>query len=373
MKKSIKILIWLLAIGGSIAIVAFTLAGNKEAANTEIQKELKPVAYNVLAAYAKEEILPNNNTFRGLVEAKSIVNIFAEADGKIISASIEKGKQITKGQTLATIDATIRSANNEINTISLTKAQQDYQIAQKNNNRYQNLIKENNASAVEVENAKQQLNAAEIQLQSIKQQIAISQKQIQQTNVIAQTSGIIIDKKAFIGDYVQPGTILGTIANLNTVLVKVFIPELSITQVALGTTVTVNIDAFPNINFNGKVVNIIPIANEAKSFPVEIEVENNKAQKLMAGMSASVSFGKKTNAKTLIIPRTAIINEGAKTFVYTIDQNKKPTKKEIVIANTIGTSVAIQSGLQVGDIIVVSGQANIEPGKILNNYSITNQ
>ncbi len=373
MKKGLRIAIWVAVILIAVSLVAFTLISNKERATDDINKELVAVPFTVKASYVKEETFTDDATFRGSTEAKNILTIYSEADGKLISSAIEKGRFLNKGQVVGSIDRAIRSATNQINYIAYEKAQSDYNIAKANVNRYEALLKENNATAVEAENARQQLTAAELQLKTYQQQISISQKQIGQTVIVSPASGIVIEKKANQGDYIQPGSPIGIIADLSTVIVKIFIPETFIAKLKNGTAVFVEADVYPGITFKGIIKNIIPVANETKAFPVEIEIANNKPQKLMAGMSVSANFKPTTSITALTVPRTAIVGDLAKPSVYLIDSSKKPRLTAVSIGRDFGTTIEIKSGLKKGDIAITSGQSNIEPGKELKDYKISNQ
>jgi RND family efflux transporter MFP subunit len=372
MKRVAKISIGVISLAAIIAAIAFTLSRNKNKAQEEIKKESIEVPFTVSATIVKEQTFNSNQAYRGTVEAKSIVTIFSEADGKLLSNNIVKGNYVTKGTVLAIVDKTIRQASNQLNVVSYDKAKIDYDNAKHNNERFQNLYKENNATAVEAENATLQLKAAQAQLHSIEQQIIISKKQIQQTTIVAHSSGFIIDKKSYSGDFVQPGTPLGTIADLNTVLIKVFVPESYVVKLSVGKKVNMNADVYPDETFIGVVKTILPIANEAKAFPVEIEVSNNRNRKLMAGMSMNVLFEPNIATSALVIPRTAIVANANGNYVYVIDANKKTSIKQVSIGRDFGNLVEIISGLTKEEIVITSGQSNIEQGKILKDYTITN-
>jgi RND family efflux transporter MFP subunit len=353
--------------------LAQVLFGNKKKAEAEIKKELVVIPFTVAASVVKEETFTDDVTFRGTVEAKNIITLYSEADGKIISSAIEKGIFFSKGQVICSVDRVIRSANNQINNIGYQKAKADFEIAKKNAERYEALLTENNASQVETENARLQLKAAGLQLKTLEQQINISEKQVGQTIIRSPGAGVVIEKKSHIGDYVQPGTPLGTIADLSSVTVKVFVPETFIIRLKAGTPVTMKADVYPDVTFNGIIKVIIPVANEAKSFPVDIEIPNSKQQKLMAGMSMQAIFKPNSSVTMLTIPRTAITGDFSNPTVFVIDSDKKPVLRKVSTGRDFGNSIEIINGLQKGDIVITSGQSNIEEGKILKDYILSNK
>jgi RND family efflux transporter MFP subunit len=373
MKKGIKNILGIIVVIVIILAIIFVLNDNKNKAQSEIDKELVTVPFTVTAAYVKQETFNTTLSLRGTVEPYFTASIFSEADGKITALHINKGARVSRGQTLAVIDGKIRSANMQLNTIAYNKAKAENEKAAFDYNRLKELFAANNATKVEVENAEMQLKAATAELSSFNQQVFISKQQLQQTTVRAAVSGVVVDKKANIGDYVQPGTPLGVMVDLDRVIVKIFVPETFITQLSIGTAVQMTADVFTDVNFTGKVKTIIPVANEAKSFPVEIELQNNQKNKLMAGFSMTARFNPKASTVAFVIPRTALVGNMQNPFVYVIDDKKNPVKKAVQVGNEYGTSIAILSGLQAGEIVVTSGQSNIEAGKFLKNYTITNK
>lgn len=181
----------------------------------------------------------------------------------------------------------------------------------------------------------------------------------------------MIDRKAYAGDYVQPGTPLGTIAGLSTIVVRIFVPENFIIRLKKGTPVSLQADVYPKIIFNGVIKNIIPVGNEARAFPVEIEIPNNKPQPLMAGMSMSARFKPATALTALTIPRIAIVGDFIKPSVFIIDSLKRPQLKPVIIGRDFGDLLEVTDGLKKGELVIISGQSNVEPGKILKDYTIS--
>jgi RND family efflux transporter MFP subunit len=228
MKKWIKNITGVIA--GIVIILAIIFVLNKNKIQSEINKELVTVPFTVTAAYVKQETFNTNLSLRGIVEPYFTASIFSEADGKIVSLNINKGARVTRGQTLAVIDGKIRAANVQLNTIGYDKAKTDNDKAAFDYTRIKALFAENNATKIEVENAEMQLKAATAALSSFNQQVFISKQQLQQTTVRAAVSGVIVDKKANIGDYVQPGTPLGVMVDLDRVILKIFVPETFITR-----------------------------------------------------------------------------------------------------------------------------------------------
>jgi membrane fusion protein, multidrug efflux system len=371
MKKGIRILLWIAGAAAVIAGIAFVLAENKQAAKQEIEKDTAIQPFTVTATRVQEHDFSTATSFPGTAMASAMIQIYSECDGKLVQSTLEKGKYIRKGETIGVVDQGIRQINARLNGIGVERAKAEYDNALTNNSRYEALLKENNATVAEVEQTRLQLKNALLQWQSAQQQLTLTQKQVRQTIIRAPISGILIDKKGYTGDFVQPGTILGTIADLNVMVVKVFVPEADVVRLQPGIPVVVTADIFPGAIFKGKIKLILPVANEAGAFPVEVELANNQSVKLMSGMRMQVSFTPNATQRVLAIPRTAINGDFAHPFVYVIDTDKQPVKKTITTGRDLGTHIEVLAGLAPNEIIITNGQANIGQGKRLQAYVLT--
>jgi membrane fusion protein (multidrug efflux system) len=181
--------------------------------------------------------------------------------------------------------------------------------------------------------------------------------------ILAPESGTVVDKKINQGEYVTPGTALGTLACLKEVLVNVFVQEDEAARLKNGMRVTVRADAYPGSIYTGKVSAVIPVASAAKTFPVEIRIVNDNSQKLLAGMNVSVVFGADKRSKALVIPRSALTSDKEQAAVYIIHQSRHPVLTPIVIGKEYDTYLGISRGLKVGDTVMTSGLLNVGPGK----------
>jgi membrane fusion protein, multidrug efflux system len=351
MQKILKPALWLLAGIGAVALIAFKINSNQQKSAQAVRQELQPIPFAVDATTVSEKIFSNELALLGSVEPSNTSIIYSETDGRIAFSSIEKGRTVSKGEVLATLDPALRKAAHQINKVNFEKAKIDFA-------RIEQLFAESNASKIDVENARNQLLLLE-------QQTFISEKQLNQTIIRASVSGIISDKKVTVGEYVQAGTPLGSLVDLTTVLVKVFIPESRIASIEAGQLVNVTTDVFPSLVFKGTLKNIVPVANEAKAFPVEIAISNSKKEKLLAGMTMHALFGSTNSTRSLVIPRTALLGNATGYFVFAISSKTKPVKTTVLLGQDFGEFIEVKSGLTAGDTIITSGQANIEQGKVL--------
>ncbi len=113
--------------------------------------------------------------------------------------------------------------------------------------------------------------------------------------------------------------------------------------------------------FTGQVTGIdTRISAETLNLRVRIEFENPE-NRLKPGMlmNASLAF---PAIEAPIIPVQALEYSGTKRYVYVIDDNNKATRQEVILGARVDNEVVIESGVEVGDKIVVQGIVNMRDG-----------
>jgi membrane fusion protein (multidrug efflux system) len=96
------------------------------------------------------------------------------------------------------------------------------------------------------------------QLAKAKAALRLAQQNLEHTVVRAPVDGVIGDRQAQIGEYVQPGTQLMTIVPMNTLYVVANFKETQTTRMLAGQKVRVSIDALPSHDFTGEVDSFAP-------------------------------------------------------------------------------------------------------------------
>lgn len=150
------------------------------------------------------------------------------------------------------------------------------------------------AAAKTLEQAKSALAQAEASLALIDTQIA-------KLTVNAPMDGVILTRNVEPGEFVQPGAVAMTMADLSDLTITVYIPEDRYGLISLGQTAEVKVDSFPDMTFTATVTHIADQAEftprnvqtvegrSATLYAVKLSVQDPEA-KLKIGMPADVVF-----------------------------------------------------------------------------------
>ncbi len=146
--------------------------------------------------------------------------------------------------------------------------------------------------------------------------------------------GVVIRRPVELGDTVMSGvssfnsgTVLMTVADVNTMIIEAGINEVDIGKVRLEQPVKVTLDAYPKVKFAGKILRIAPAARleeKVKVFDVEIAIDRQGAE-LRTGMTANIDIVGEKRAKVLTVPVEAIFKKDETEIVY-VKKPEEPKK-----------------------------------------------
>jgi Cu(I)/Ag(I) efflux system membrane fusion protein len=128
-------------------------------------------------------------------------------------------------------------------------------------------------------------------------------------------SGTILEKKAFEGQYVMPQAELYVVADLSTVWVQAKVFAYELPHIALGMPAKVTFPSLADRSFDGKVVFIEPVVEEAAR-TVQVRVElNNPDGIIKPGMFSNV-FISHAMGTGLTVPTSAVIRTGERDIAF---------------------------------------------------------
>jgi RND family efflux transporter MFP subunit len=202
-------------------------------------------------------------------------------------------------------------------------------------------------------------------VRSIENQIYQLKRQAQDAVVKSPISGTITEKPIEKGMFIAPGTPLATITDVSSIKLKVFVPEMDLAKWAIGSTVPVAFEMYPNQTFTGKINYIGLKGGDAGRFPVDILVANSTKNPLRVGMTGRVLKSSQGVQNQLVVPRTALSFKDNTPSLFILE-NGKVVRKTVEIGQTYDNSVVILRGVKEGEKVVVSGTENISDGQVVN-------
>jgi membrane fusion protein, multidrug efflux system len=290
-----------------------------------------------------------NNSFResGTFSPLKEVSILSETQGRIMSLKSNIGDRVSKGDILAVADNDVLRSRLDIAQFNLKKAEADMK-------RFETLSK---GDAV----TPQQLESVRLALLTAQSDYATVKKQYDDTFIRATCSGYISGRHIEEGGFILQSQAAFDIIDITNVKLLVKLTDAEMLNIKEGETAVIKADAYPAMNFSGKIISINPKGDQSKRFEVEIEVKNDGTSVIKPGMTGTANFSGISGAEGLIIPRKALTGSIIDPEVFVADGNSARLKK-IVAEPLDDHRLLVKQGLGKGEIVITSGQINLVDG-----------
>jgi len=359
----------------------------------------------------------------GTLEAERSLDIVSKVSGTVIYV-IEEGKKVKAGDILVKVDPTdyqisynqalisYKNAENSYEQAKLNYETQkrnldknlsdaqisrdnaflEYQNAEKNLERIKGLFEKGFVSQSDLDNAKLTLEKAknsytqaetnlkivksnyEAQLKNLQKDLEASklsferskldlqnaERNLANTVIRAPFAGIVANVKVVNGQIISNNTILMTLLDTDNVELSLEVDETDIGKVSLGLPVRVTLDAFPDEEFEGKVIRISPVAtisNNIPIFKVRVKIPNPDL-KLKVGMSADGDIILLEKKNVLLIPLKAVKKTERRSYVEVLKGDGTTELVRVTLGEDDGTNVIVESGLKEGDVIVLPSSSS---------------
>jgi RND family efflux transporter MFP subunit len=288
----------------------------------------------------------------GTVEAARDVTVSAEESGVVRELLAGRGARVGAGQAIARVDDAVLRPQVE-------RARAEAVLAQEQWERRRRLFEEDQVGS--------ELAYLEARLlaEQARAQLAVLEERLARTIIRAPFAGVVEERFVEVGTMVAPGAPVARVLQLDPVKITAGVPERYAADVRGGASVRVSFDVLPGESFEGAVGFVGSAVNPRnRTFPVELTIRNPGGA-IKPEMVANVSLVRRVVEGALVVPQEAIVRVSDGHAVFVVRQ-QGDTEVAEARSVTLGASqrnlVAIASGLDVGDRIIVVGQQQVAHG-----------
>jgi len=281
----------------------------------------------------------------GVVDPETKVDVKSAVSGRVVGLRVREGAVVKKGDILAEVEPDVTQAQSlsDVQT-SVTQADLNLRDSERQLKAQEALYASGLIGHETLKDyiAKRDLGAEALKAAKSRYQIVedhgipisgAASSQI--ARVTSPMSGVVITKGVELGETVtsgvssfNAGTILFTVADLKSLIVRVNLNEVDIAKVAVGQPVRITLDAYPQRIFAGKVRFVAPAAkalDKIKVFQVEIALDDLD-HVFRTGMSTNVEILGEKREKAVSIPLEGLQKREGQTVAYVL-KAKIPDKE----------------------------------------------
>lgn len=297
-----------------------------------------------------------------------LARVAPRVEGRITGVSAHLGDRVRQGQALASLDSLLIGEA----ASAWSQAQSSYRVAEADFKRAESLNaeeiipkKEYLRARSEFEKAASALRAAEDKLRLLgvtPQRADAHGKSDHIESVFAVTApfaGVIVEKKATLGQLATPSDPLFVVADLSKVWIEADLTEAMLARVRIGADASVTVSAYPGERFGGKVTYVASMLDkEKRTVPARIEVDN-KDGRLKPEMFATATIttngtGSEPAKDVLAIPDGAIVLMQGVPSVFVFEDGHYE-QRAIEPGDKLGGRTVVKAGLKAGEQVVAAG------------------
>ena len=285
--------------------------------------------------------------YSGTVEAAQTIPLSFQSSGTVEQVLVQEGDAVRKGQLLATVN---KADNQSMYNLSLAT----YQQAKDAYDRLKQVYDNGSLSEVKWVEMETNLKKAESQLQ-------VSKNSLEKCNLYAPVSGIIGKRNVEPGQSSLSSFSPLELVKIETVLVKISVPENEIGKIKKGINASFTISALENKQYEGTITNVGVVADQfSRTYEVKITVKNTNLE-IKPGMVCDVTLNTTAEKQMVLVPYNAISKDtDGSSFVYVVTDDQKSVRKQIVkLGNYQNNGLEILSGLTANQSIVVEGKEKL--------------
>lgn len=277
---------------------------------------VQPAAYEMIPVERRDIVV--SVSAAGTIQPLLTVEVKSKASGEIIGMHVQTGDDVRAGRLLAEVDPRIPRNTLDQALVTLNVAQAQLDNARMQMGRADTLHQAQAITEAEYEAARLAYASAQAGVVRARTDVRAGREALADTKLRAPVNGTIINKKVDLGTVISSptrdvggGTVIFTMANLDTVQLQAMVDETDIGKMRPGLSALITVDAYPHRPFRGTVLKVEPSAQVRQNvtmFPVLVNIAN-PGHLLKPGMNAEIEVRVGERHDILAVPNPALRTE----------------------------------------------------------------
>jgi RND family efflux transporter MFP subunit len=294
----------------------------------------------------------------GRLQAFISAPIYARVPGYLKSWKYDIGARVKAGDVLAVIDTPDLDQQLAQARAELNVAQANARLAEISAKRWQALAGTDAVAKQDVDQRTYAYNASLAQVQSAQANVDRLVAEEGFKRLVAPFDGVITARNTDIGDLinvgVEGGTALFVVSAINKLRVYVGVPQNDVPKVPPGTMAAITVSERPTKVYHGTVQSSAQAVDPSTDTTLMQIIVDNSDGEMSPGDYAGIHLRVTGSGNLLSVPASAMIFDARGLSVATVDSNNRMVIKHVTIAQDLGPTVELSSGLSPDDHVVVN-------------------
>jgi len=326
-------------------------------------------------AQAARATLEEEVTVVGSLVGDATVSVVPRVSGRLQDISVRLGDRVRREQRLAKIEdfeivEQVRQAEAalEVSRATIRQREADLALARTSAERSRSLFAQELLPRQTLDDSEARYQAAMAQLDLARAQNAQSTARLDElrinlanTVVTSPVDGFVARRAVDPGAFVSQNAAVVDVVDISTVRLVANVVERDLRKLVAGNPTTVEVDAFPGEQFEGRIARVSPVLDPAtRTAPIEIEIANADFR-LRPGMYARVGIRTGTDTDALVVPATAVVDLGGRRGVF-VPVNNQALFRIVQVGRERRDVVELLGGIGEGDTVITTGAGSLRDG-----------
>lgn len=316
------------------------------------------------------ESLQAESTYAGEVRARVESRLGFRVGGKLTQRVVDAGQRVSAGQLLAALDPQDYQLSAQAAQAQLAAAQTQRDVALADYKRYENLRAQGFISSAELERRDASLKAADAALVQARSQSQAQANQLGYARLQATAAGVVTALEAEVGQVLAAGQPVVRLAHDGPRDAVFNVPEQAVSFFKVGMPMQAQLGGSGQ-KLTGRVREVGASADPVtRTFSIKLALDASEALPLGATVNVQPPASAiKVAEQAIQLPTTALRQEGEGTAVWVLDEASMTVQlHKVTLGPVQAQQVAIASGLQPGQKVVVAGVHALAPGQKVTLY-----
>ncbi len=361
--------------GAALVAVCVALGACRSTTTAQAPPPAPPPAVGVVTVESRG-ITPSL-AFIGRVKAIETYQVRARVEGFLEKVAFTDGQHVNTGDLLYQIEKTQYVAAVEQAKANVAAAEAVARNAQLAYNRAADLVKTSAGTQATVDQTRANLDSAKATILQNQAALTIANENLGYTDITSPITGRVGFTAVTLGNLVNAATgVLATVVSDDPIYVEFPVSMRQIADLAAlhKSDVTHGTDIKVHATLaNGKTYDQVgdwsfvsnQVDQQTDTVPVRATFPNPQ-RALVDGAFVTVKVEEGAPQTRLVIPRSALQLDQIGVYVLIVDNDKKVQVRRVQTAEAVNTEIAIASGLQAGDKVIIDGIQKVRPGQVVN-------
>ncbi|OZA92297.1 MAG: efflux transporter periplasmic adaptor subunit [Azorhizobium sp. 39-67-5] len=302
-------------------------------------------------------------SFTGTIQPRFSHDLGFRVLGRIVSRNVDVGQTVKAGQLLASLDPVVLTFAVQQLEAELAKAEAQLVFATATRDRKKALVAQKAASQADLDTAEESLAGANAAVIRARASLDKAKEQLSYARIVSETDGIVTATNAEVGQTVNAGDTVITVAQADIREAMVDVPDEMARSLKIGDPFKTSLQVEPSIQADGRVREIAPQADAAtRTRRIRITLDTLPPT-FRIGTTVIVS-PQRMERTSIELPRSALLKADNRAFVWIVDEKAMTvSRRRVEVAGDGGETVQITSGIDVGTRVVTAGVHSLSEGQ----------